>query len=169
MTAGVTLRALTGDELGPGRHQLIERAGFLVDGPQAGSSLRLPAGELLTALDSLPASVRVVIFVDELGHGTDLALDGPVVRALADAVDDGVVHAAIRPVPATDAVKRVDDGWVVESVDRETLNPVLAPEVVARDRLRRALAGVDADRDVNPTERIARSGGTVRVVDLPVH
>lgn len=95
------------------------------------------------------AAVRIVRLVNELRNAPDHV-------------------AAIRRVPAVNAVKRVSDGLVVEAVDRETLNLLRPPEVVDRHTLETKLERLGpepADEPVNPTILAAADGGKVLVVE----
>jgi len=75
--------------------------------------------------------------------------------------------AAIPGVPVTDTVKRVDDGRVVETVDRSRLVAVQTPQAFRAEILRRAHAGdPEATDDAALVEAL---GGTVAVVDGDPH
>jgi 2-C-methyl-D-erythritol 4-phosphate cytidylyltransferase len=74
----------------------------------------------------------------------------------------GGADAAIPGVPIVDTVKRVVDGRVVGTVDREGLVAVQTPQAFAADALRRAHAGgAEATDDAALVEA---AGGRVMVV-----
>jgi 2-C-methyl-D-erythritol 4-phosphate cytidylyltransferase len=109
-------------------------------------------------VSALPHTVTVVVFTD----GNDSVDDGAIDRMVESLMTLGV-HAVIPSVAATEAVKRVQAGLVVESIDRSTLNPLRTPEVVDRRFLEAALAGVDGSQPVNPSRLVASAGGLVHV------
>ncbi len=72
---------------------------------------------------------------------------GVAVPSWADAPLDPALDAAVTARAVTDAVKQVDGGLVVTTVDRAPLRWVTGPALVRRDALLAALAG-HADHDV---------------------
>lgn len=81
---------------------------------------------------------------------------GACLRAGADAV------ATVRSV--SEAVKVVDDGWVVGSMDRSTLVSIILPVLINRSVLAALLADAGLAGWVDPIQEIVSAGGTVRVV-----
>jgi 2-C-methyl-D-erythritol 4-phosphate cytidylyltransferase len=73
---------------------------------------------------------------------------------------DGVVPG----LPLADTVKRVEDGAVVETVDRAGLWVVQTPQVFEAGMLRRAYAGELADA-TDCASLVERAGGRIRVVE----
>lgn len=85
------------------------------------------------------------------------------IRAL---VQDESIDAAIAAIPITDTVKRVKDGLVSETLDRNELWAVQTPQVFRRAALERAL---DVSKEVlgqatDDAWLIERAGGKVLVV-----
>lgn len=70
-----------------------------------------------------------------------LVTEEAVRRCVARARESG---AAICAMPVTDTVKRVHEGWIVETVDRAALWAAQTPQVFHADVLRRAFAWADA-------------------------
>jgi len=80
---------------------------------------------------------------------------------------DETIDGAIAAVPMTDTVKRVTDGLVCETLDRDELWGVQTPQVFRRAALERAL---DVPNEVlaqatDDAWLIERAGGRVRVVE----
>ena len=81
---------------------------------------------------------------------------GACLRAGADAV------ATVRSV--SEAVKVVEDGWVVGSMDRSTLVSITLPILINRSVLAGMLSDDRGAGSVNPIQEIVSAGGAVRVV-----
>lgn len=126
------------------------------------------AVELVDLLATIDPAVGMLVFcrADEAAtEATARTLIAYLVERLRAAPD---YVAAIRRVPAVNAIKRVHDGVVAEAVDRETLNLLRPPEVVNRQALDAALSRLGSVPDgfaVNPTVLVASAGGPVLVVD----
>ncbi|MCE2527914.1 MAG: hypothetical protein J4G00_10330 [Actinomycetia bacterium] len=86
----------------------------------------------------------------------DLGSMGASLRAGADAV------ATVRSVP--EAVKVVDSGWVVGSMDRSSLFSITLPLVIKRSVLGRLLSEASPVGSVNPIQEMVNAGGRVRAV-----
>lgn len=125
------------------------------------TSLRFAAGELARAVIALPSSVTVIVFCgpDQIGDTT--------IADMVERVREPDVRAVARSVDATQAIKRVNAGVVIESVDRRTVRPLRPPEVVDRAALTAALGRVDAAELVNPTELVVGEGGRLVLVAGP--
>ena len=142
------------DRLSAERGGLQSEAGVVV--VVAGGSTR--SGSVRAGLAAVPDDAEIVVVHDaarplagaDLFHRTVAA-----VRAGAD--------AAIPGVPVTDTVKRVEDGRVVETVERSRLVAVQTPQAFRAEALRRAHAGdPEATDDAALVESV---GGTVVVVE----
>lgn len=108
-------------------------------------------------LAAVPAGADVVIVHDGARPFAAPALFEAVVACVREGAD-----AAIPGVPIVDTVKRVVDGRVVGTVDREGLVAVQTPQAFAADALRRAHAGgAEATDDAALVEA---AGGRVMVV-----
>jgi 2-C-methyl-D-erythritol 4-phosphate cytidylyltransferase len=108
-------------------------------------------------LAAVPASADVVVVHDAARPlaSTDLF------RAVIDAVANGA-DGAVPGVALTDTVKRVRDGVVERTLDRDALVAVQTPQAFAAAVLRRAHAGkTDASDDAALVEAI---GGRIVVV-----
>jgi 2-C-methyl-D-erythritol 4-phosphate cytidylyltransferase len=81
------------------------------------------------------------------------------VPRLLDALGEGY-DGAVPGLPVADTVKRVRDGVVVETPDRDGLVAVQTPQAFAADVLRRAAAGEGSDC----ASLVEAAGGRVRVV-----
>jgi len=109
-------------------------------------------------LAAVPADAEIVVV-----HDAARPLAGPeLFRRTIGAIRDGA-DAAIPGVPVTDTVKRVEDGRVVETVDRSRLVAVQTPQAFRAGILRRAHSGApEATDDAALVEAL---GGTVVVVE----
>ena len=108
-------------------------------------------------LDAVPGDAEVIVVHD----GARPLASASLFRSVVEAVIAGAA-AAVPGVALADTVKRVDDGAVVSTVDRNGLMTVQTPQAFRAEVLRRAHdAGGDATDDAGLVE--AR-GATVRVV-----
>jgi 2-C-methyl-D-erythritol 4-phosphate cytidylyltransferase len=122
-------------------------------------------------------SVRLALAAAGVGQATDLVLVHDAARPLvtADLVEatiraleqDEGIDAAIAAVPMTDTVKRVRDGVVRETLDRNELWAVQTPQVFRRGALERALDVADdvLAQATDDAWLIERAGGRVAVVE----
>ena len=91
--------------------------------------------QLITGLSSVPRDVERIAYLD--GDVLDALGIEPVLEMISWLDDD---HAAVvRAVPVTDALKTVDNGRLVGSVDRAGLYAPQPPHIVRRDALDSAL------------------------------
>ncbi len=117
-----------------------------------------------TRSDSVRAGIAAV------DPGTEIVVVHDAARPLASVSSFESVIAAVRGgadgavpgVRVADTVKRVEDGRVVETLDRESLVVVQTPQAFAADALRRAHAS-DADA-TDDAALVEAAGGTVVVV-----
>jgi 2-C-methyl-D-erythritol 4-phosphate cytidylyltransferase len=94
-------------------------------------------------LDALPDDAQFVLIHDAARP----LVDHTVVRSLMDLLATGAM-AAIPAVAVTDTVKRVKDGWVVETINRDELAAVQTPQAFVVSALRAAhAAGLEATDD----------------------
>jgi hypothetical protein len=137
----------------------------VLGGRYAGSSLQVHAPTLAHRVEEIPAYVDTVVFIDEP------VPDGAVVAVIDDMVAEFAereVDVLARYVPASEAVKRVEGGVVVEGVDRSGLVTVRAPEVIRRSALDRVARETGEALWVNPTALVAAAGGTVALHGMPL-
>lgn len=137
----------------------------VLGGRFAGPSVQAHAPSLIRRITGLPHSIHTVVFID---------VPVPDAAILAT-IDDMLAEFAQNPtdvlasyVPATEAVKRVEEGRIAEGITRNALVSIRCPEVISRRALS---AGVDqlGDRQwVNPTAIVAANGGKVRLYNRPV-
>jgi len=120
---------------------------------------------------SVANGVRHLAATDPTGHARAVLVhDGarPLVSvALIDAVADAVqVHGAALPVlPVAETLKRVDDGHVVETVDRRGLAAAQTPQGVRRDLLLGAWDTFPPDGEREFTDEAA----LLEACRIPVH
>jgi 2-C-methyl-D-erythritol 4-phosphate cytidylyltransferase len=101
------------------------------------------AGSVRAGLAAVPAEAGVIIVHDAARPLATPALFAAVVAALES---DGV-EGAIPVLPVTDTLKRVVDGAVVATVDREDLAVVQTPQAFVAATLRRAHRSADEATD----------------------
>ncbi len=125
-----------------------------------GSSPLVPVAELAGALRAVAASQDLVAFVeDDSEHSVSQI--GNLIAILEGEQVDGVAVG----LPATDSLKRVRNGMVVESVDRTAVLAVGMPQVVRRDHLVQMLdAGSDREH-IDPVADLAGLGVRVSLVE----
>lgn len=131
-------------------------------GRYAGPSTEVHGPTLARRVDELPRHIDTVVFIDAP------VPDGALVGLIDDMVTEfGEIDtdALVRPVPATEAVKRVSGRKVVEGIDRSRLIAVRAPEVLRRTALERAVERLDDRLWVNPTGLVAATGGRISLFD----
>ena len=137
----------------------------------ATGAIAVDAVELVDLLATIDPAVGMLVFReadDAATEATGAAARTRIVHLVERLRAEPEHVAAIRRVPAVNAIKRVHDGVVAEAVDRETLNLLRPPEVVNRQALDAALSRLGAvadDPPVNPTVLVSSVGGSVLVVD----
>jgi 2-C-methyl-D-erythritol 4-phosphate cytidylyltransferase/2-C-methyl-D-erythritol 2,4-cyclodiphosphate synthase len=135
---------------------------FLLDGPDASRITIVRGGarrqdSVARAFERVPTYADVVVIHDAARPLVSQDLIARTVRAAAES------GAAIAAVPASDTVKRVARGQVVETLRREELALAQTPQAFRVDVLRAALAlGGDATDEAALAER---AGYSVRVVE----
>lgn len=128
-----------------------EGEGAVAGGPTRSASVR-------AGLAAVPGGVEVVVVHDAARPLAGVGLFRRVVEAVRAGAD-----AAVPGVPVTDTVKVVEDGRVVETVDRSRLVAVQTPQAFRAEVLRRAhRAEPEATDDAGLVEA---AGGLVVVVD----
>ncbi len=121
----------------------------------AGGATR--SGSVRAGLAAVPADAGVVIVHDAARPFATPAIFHAVVEAVRNGAD-----GAVPGVPVTDTIKQVAAGWVVATLDRETLVAVQTPQAFDAGALRRAHAGgAEATDDAALVEA---AGGRVVVV-----
>ncbi len=123
-------------------------------GPSRAESVRAGLGEV-------PEDVVVVLVHDA---ARPLVSDEVVERVLGPLAEgyDGVVP--VLPLPASDTIKRVEHGVVVETVSRDGLVAAQTPQAFLASSLRNALVG-DLAGATDCASLVERAGGRVAVVD----
>lgn len=105
----------------------------------------------------LSSEIELVAFIDEpIPEPVTVSLVDDMVTAMPEGVD-----ALARPVVLTEALKRVVNGRVVESIDRSCLFTLRCPEVIRRRALETASSRIGERLWVNPTSLVAECGGSV--------
>jgi hypothetical protein len=132
----------------------------VLGGRYAGSSVQVHVPTLARRVEQLPRSIDTVVFIDEpVPDGAVVATIDDMLTEMEGSQADALAHFA----PATEAVKRVDGGVVVEGVDRSSLVTVRSPEVIRKPALERALDRVEPMQWVNPTALVAAHGFVVEL------
>ncbi len=131
----------TGDEDGPGTLVHVET--------------------LVRKLAELPARVGVVVFIDGSEGSIGDRVAPHQLKLMLSEYAKRKVHALVRHVMATEAVKHVDGDVVTTGVDRSSLVAVRSPEIIDRTVLERALVAVGDRIWVSPTALVAAVGGVV--------
>ncbi|MDX1448030.1 MAG: hypothetical protein R3246_03110, partial [Acidimicrobiia bacterium] len=112
----------------------------VLGGQTRGPSVDVHVPTLRRRMRDLARHIRTIVFFDEP------VPDGPLVALIDDMVEDFVGDASLdvlaMGVPATEAVKWVEDDVIVSEVDRSRLVRVRCPEVVDRAALDEALEDV---------------------------
>lgn len=136
---------------------------FLGDTAPVGADCVVPGGATRSAsvragLAAVPTEAAVILVHDAVRPLASPELFGAVVAALEAEGVDGVVPA----VPVSDTLKRIKDGEVVATLDREDLVAVQTPQAFTAALLRKAHAsGEEATDDACLVEGI---GGRIRTV-----
>jgi 2-C-methyl-D-erythritol 4-phosphate cytidylyltransferase len=112
------------------------------------------------ALAEVPDSALVVIVHDAARPLVDDAVIGRVLAPLAEGVD-GVVPG----LPLVDTVKRVERGFVAETVDRSALVAVQTPQAFTATALRAAYRGDGRIDETDCASLVEAQGGRIRVVE----
>ena len=116
------------------------------------------AASVRTALDEVSDDAVVVLVHDAARPLVEDAVVERLLGRIAEGVD-GVVPV----LPIEDTVKRVANGLVAETLDRDALVAVQTPQVFVADRLRAAYAG-ELGGATDCASLVERPGGRVAVV-----
>lgn len=158
MLETVTPHDLESSDLGLGSDVVAFRVNPSDDQPGPGTMVHVET--LARKLAELPARVGVVVFIDgEESLGDRAVLHQ--MKAMLTEYAKRKVHALVRHVMATEAVKQVEGDVVTTGVDRSSLVAVRSPEVIDRTVLERALVAVGDRIWVSPTALVAAVGGVV--------
>ena len=117
------------------------------------------AESVAAALAEVPEEVLVVLVHDAARP----LLDNAVLERLLAPLGEGY-DGAVPVLPVADTLKRVRDGVVAETVEREGLVTAQTPQAFLVPALRRAFVGDVADA-TDCASLVERSGGRVAVVD----
>jgi 2-C-methyl-D-erythritol 4-phosphate cytidylyltransferase len=117
------------------------------------------AESVAAALSEVPEEALVVLVHDAARP----MVHDPVVERLLAPLGEGL-DGAVPVLPVPDTLKRVRDGLVHETVDREGLVAAQTPQVFLAPVLRRAFAG-DLTGATDCASLVERSGGRVAVVE----
>jgi 2-C-methyl-D-erythritol 4-phosphate cytidylyltransferase len=117
------------------------------------------AESVAAALAEVPADALVVLVHDAARP----LLDETVLERLLAPLGEGF-DAAVPVVPVADTLKRVRDGAVAETVNREGLVAAQTPQAFLASTLRRAFTG-DLAGATDCASLVERAGGRVAVVD----
>ncbi len=117
------------------------------------------AESVAAALAEVPEEALVVLVHDAARPLLDEAVIERLLVPLAEGFD-----GAVPMLPVADTLKRVRDGEVVETVDRDDLVAAQTPQAFLASTLRRAFAG-DLAGATDCASLVERAGGRVAVVD----
>jgi 2-C-methyl-D-erythritol 4-phosphate cytidylyltransferase len=117
------------------------------------------AASVAAALAEVPEEALVVLVHDAARPLVDDAIVERLLAQLGEGHD-----GAVPVLPVSDTVKRVSNGVVAETVDREGLVAAQTPQAFLAPSLRRAFAG-DLAGATDCASLVERSGGRVAVVD----
>ena len=116
------------------------------------------AQSVAAALAEVPEEALVVLVHDAARPLVDDAMVQRLLALLGEGYD-----GAVPVLPVADTLKRVRDGVVVETVDREDLVAAQTPQAFLAPTLRRAFAG-DLTGATDCASLVERAGGRVAVV-----
>jgi 2-C-methyl-D-erythritol 4-phosphate cytidylyltransferase len=111
------------------------------------------------ALFEVPIGALVVLVHDAARP----LLEDAVIERLLGPLGDGF-DGAVPVLPVADTLKRVEDGQIVETVDRAGIAAAQTPQAFLAPALRRAFSG-DLSGATDCASLVERSGGRVAVVD----
>jgi 2-C-methyl-D-erythritol 4-phosphate cytidylyltransferase len=117
------------------------------------------AESVAAALSEVPEEALVVLVHDAARP----VVDDAVVERLLVRLGEGL-DGAVPVLPVPDTLKRVRDGLIDETVDREGLVAAQTPQVFLASALRRAFSG-DLAGATDCASLVERSGGRVAVVE----
>jgi 2-C-methyl-D-erythritol 4-phosphate cytidylyltransferase len=117
------------------------------------------AESVALAFAEVPEEALVVLVHD----ASRPLLDDAVLERLLVPLGEGF-DGAVPVLPVADTLKRVRDGSVVETVERDGLVAAQTPQAFLRPSLARALAG-DLDAATDCASLVERAGGRIAVVD----
>ena len=121
-------------------------------------SVEIDTGGARSALQGLaPTVVGVVLSANtETSEAEEQAL-----RSLEEVLQEGA-EAVVTTRAVSEAVKVVEDGLVVGSVNRASLVTVAPPIMIALPIMRKLLAGSEVNPWMDPVRAVAGAGGAVR-------
>ncbi len=122
-------------------------------------TVMIDARAVRQSMKEAPAGVRAVAFSSDPGKSPG-ALQ--VFHSMGEVLREGV-DAVVSVRPVSEAVKVVDDSWVVGSLDRSTLVSVTLPILISRSTLATLLSAT-AEVLMDPIREIMSAGGSVRAV-----
>lgn len=140
-----------------GRQWVVFRPPLVSDRKE---SVMIDAGAVRTALRSLPCNVSAVALSANPGASEE---EERALASLEVVLQEGADGAAMAR-PASEAVKVVEDGWAVGSVNRASLVAITLPILIDVPVLGKMVEAQDVARWLDPIRAIIRSGGTVRVM-----
>jgi 2-C-methyl-D-erythritol 4-phosphate cytidylyltransferase len=129
-------------------------------GRYLGPSLQVHAPTLISRVASTLSRTDVVVFID------DPMPDIATIHVIESMLDEfGSDCGLVRAVPATEAVKRLEDGVVAEGIDRSSLFSPKPPEILRRGCLENIVLGLTDEQWVSPSALVLAAGGTIRTFD----
>ena len=117
------------------------------------------AESVAAALAEVPDEALVVLVHDAARPLVENAIVERLLTPLGEGFD-----GAVPALPIADTLKRVRDGGVIETVDREELVAAQTPQAFLAPKLRQAFAG-DRSRATDCASLVERLGGRVAVVE----
>lgn len=121
-------------------------------------SVLIDTGGARSALQGLaPTAVGVALSANtETSEAEEQAI-----RSLEEVLQEGA-EAVVTTRAVSEAVKVVEGGQVVGSVDRASLVTVALPIMIALPTMRKLLAGPEVDHWMDPVRAVVGAGGAVR-------
>jgi 2-C-methyl-D-erythritol 4-phosphate cytidylyltransferase len=130
----------------------------ILGGRYAGASPLIHLPTLARQLERLPAQITTCVFVDD---PVPDAVDVATIEQMIGVFEASDLDALARFAGATEAVKRVDQGTVVEGIERSELVTVRSPEVISRAALEAAVEDGAPRLWINASELVSRAGFTI--------
>jgi 2-C-methyl-D-erythritol 4-phosphate cytidylyltransferase len=130
----------------------------ILGGRYAGASPLIHFPTLARQVERLPAHITTCVFVDDLVPD---AVDVETIEKMIAVFEASEVDALARFAEATEAVKRVDHGRVVEGIERSELVTVRPPEVIDRAALESAIEDGAPRLWINASELVSQAGFSI--------
>jgi hypothetical protein len=125
-------------------------------------SVMIDSTAVRCVLKGLPSAVPAVA----LSANHETSEEDEVLRSMGVVLEKGAA-AVVSARAASEAVKVVEDGWAVGSVDRASLITITLPILIDLTILTNLLASPDVAGWLDPVRAIVGAGGAVRAEHFP--